>query len=113
MICVGIDVAKDKHDCFILNSEGVVLADVFTIPNNLEGFHTLLNKLRSCSTPQDSIKVGLEHAVSDTSITTTINNVTIFFTISFFLPFKSNVEIVSAFYMTFFYFPKHLLQLFQ
>ena len=37
MICVGIDVAKDKHDCFILNSEGEVLADVFTIPNNAEG----------------------------------------------------------------------------
>ena len=32
MICVGIDVAKDKHDCFILSSEGVALADVFTIP---------------------------------------------------------------------------------
>ena len=32
MICVGIDVAKDKHDCFILSSEGKVLADVFTIP---------------------------------------------------------------------------------
>ena len=60
MICVGIDVAKDKHDCFILNSEGVVLADVFTIPNNLDGFNTLLDKLRVCSTPQDSIKVGLE-----------------------------------------------------
>ena len=60
MICVGIDVAKDKHDCFILNSEGVVLADVFTIPNNLEGFNTLLDKLRACSTPQDSIRVGLE-----------------------------------------------------
>ena len=60
MICVGIDVAKDKHDCFILNSEGVVLADAFTIPNNLEGFQTLLDKLRACSTPQDSIKVGLE-----------------------------------------------------
>ena len=27
MICVGIDVAKDKHDCFILSSEGEVLAD--------------------------------------------------------------------------------------
>ena len=40
MICVGIDVAKDKHDCFILNSEGEVLADVFTIPNNAEGFDT-------------------------------------------------------------------------
>ena len=60
MICVGIDVAKDKHDCFILDSEGVVLADAFTIPNNLEGFQTLLDKLRDCSTPQDSIKVGLE-----------------------------------------------------
>ena len=31
MICVGIDVAKDKHDCFILSSEGEVLADVFTM----------------------------------------------------------------------------------
>ncbi len=60
MICVGIDVAKDKHDCFILSSEGVILANVFTIPNNLEGFNTLLNKLRACSTPQDNIKVGLE-----------------------------------------------------
>ncbi len=60
MICVGIDVAKDKHDCFILNSEGVVLADAFTIPNNLDGFNTLLDKLRACSAPQDSIKVGLE-----------------------------------------------------
>ena len=60
MICVGIDVAKDKHGCFILSSEGIVLADVFTIPNNLEGFNTLLDKLRACSTPQDSIKVGLE-----------------------------------------------------
>lgn len=60
MICVGIDVAKDKHDCFILNSEGVTLADVFTIPNSLEGFNILLDKLRACSTPQDSIKVGLE-----------------------------------------------------
>ena len=25
MICVGIDVAKDKHDCVILNSEGKAL----------------------------------------------------------------------------------------
>ena len=51
MICVGIDVVKDKHDCFILNSEGTVLADVFAIPNKLEGFNTLLDKLQACSTP--------------------------------------------------------------
>ena len=60
MICVGIDVAKDKHDCFILSSAGVALADVFTIPNNLEDVHTLLDKLRACCAPQESIKVGLE-----------------------------------------------------
>ena len=60
MICVGIDVAKDKHDCFILSSEGEVLADVFTIPNNAEGFNTLLQIIRHCSRPADKIKVGLE-----------------------------------------------------
>ena len=60
MICVGIDVAKDKHDCFILSSEGEVLADVFTIPNNAEGFDTLLQTIRHCSRPADKIKVGLE-----------------------------------------------------
>ena len=60
MICVGIDVAKDKHDCFILSSEGRVLADVFTIPNNRDGFETLLQRIRSCALPAVKIKVGLE-----------------------------------------------------
>ena len=60
MICVGIDVAKDKHDCFILSSEGEVLADVFTIPNNAEGFDTLLQTIHRCACPEDKIKVGLE-----------------------------------------------------
>ena len=60
MICVGIDVAKDKHDCFILSSEGEVLADVFTIPNNAEGFNTLLQTIHRCSRPENKIKVGLE-----------------------------------------------------
>ena len=60
VISVGIDVAKDKHDCFIQNSEGEVLADVFTISNNMDGFHTLLEKIQACTTPQDKIKVGLE-----------------------------------------------------
>ena len=60
MISVGIDVSKDKHDCFILNSEGEILAGVFTIPNNMEGFTTLLKKVQDCTTPQDKISVGLE-----------------------------------------------------
>ena len=60
MVCIGIDVAKDKHDCFILSSEGVVLAEVFTITNNRDGFEMLLQKIRSCTRPDASIKVGLE-----------------------------------------------------
>ena len=60
MVCVGIDVAKDKHDCFVMNSEGEVLADVFTIPNSREGFETLVQRLRTCTSPSDKIKVGLE-----------------------------------------------------
>ena len=41
VVSVGIDVSKDKHDCFIVSSEGEVLADVFTIPNTMDGFHYL------------------------------------------------------------------------
>lgn len=45
MIVVGIDAAKDKHDCFIMNSDGAVLFDVFTIPNTLDGFNVLLRNI--------------------------------------------------------------------
>ncbi len=58
-ILVGIDVAKDKHDCFIMNSEGEVLAKPFTIFNNKEGFDFLYEKIQSISS-SDNIKVGLE-----------------------------------------------------
>lgn len=60
MIIVGIDVAKDKHDCFIMNSEGEVFFDVFTISNTLDGFNILLNNIMSVSLDFDKIKVGLE-----------------------------------------------------
>lgn len=60
MISVGIDVAKDKHDCFIISSEGEVLADVFTIPNNMDGFRCLLQRIHACYSGGDKIKVGLE-----------------------------------------------------
>lgn len=60
MIYVGIDVAKDKHDCFIINSEGEVLYDVFTIQNNITGFNDLLFKIRTVESNPDKVKVGLE-----------------------------------------------------
>lgn len=60
MIYVGIDVAKDKHDCFITNSDGEALFNVFTIANNLEGFNDLFNKIVSVETNPDNVKIGLE-----------------------------------------------------
>ena len=60
MICVGIDIAKDKHDCCILDSDGTVRADCFTIPNNMDGFKQLLQTIRNCTKKSDKIKVGLE-----------------------------------------------------
>ena len=59
-VSVGIDVSKDKHDCFIQSAEGEVLMDVFMISNNMDGFRTLLEKIRVCVSHQDKIKVGLE-----------------------------------------------------
>lgn len=60
MIFVGIDVSKDKHDCFIVNSDGEILFDSFTILNNMEGFDDLFEKIKSCSKDFSKIKVGLE-----------------------------------------------------
>ena len=60
MIYVGIDVAKDKHDCFITNSDGDVLFKSFTISNNREGFETLFQRIQSVSDDLTKVKVGLE-----------------------------------------------------
>ena len=60
MIFVGIDVAKNKHDCFIINSEGEILSDVFTIENNKVGFDKLYEKITSAAVDMSNIKVGLE-----------------------------------------------------
>jgi transposase len=60
MIYVGIDVAKDKHDCFISNSDGEVLFKAFTIPNNLDGFNNLYQKIESVMEDLSKVKVGLE-----------------------------------------------------
>lgn len=60
MVFIGIDVAKDKHDCFIINSEGEVLKDVFTIENSKQGFELLLQTINTCTGVGEKTKVGLE-----------------------------------------------------
>lgn len=60
MIYVGINVAKDKHDCLISNSDVEVLFESFTIPNNREGFDALYQKIQSVADYPAKVKVGLE-----------------------------------------------------
>ena len=56
MIYVGIDIAKDKHDCFITNSDGEVLFKSFTISNNPDGFETSFQKIQSVSDDLTKVK---------------------------------------------------------
>ncbi|HIE4742439.1 IS110 family transposase [Clostridioides difficile] len=60
MIYIGIDIAKNKHDCFITNSDGEVLFKPFTISNNSDGFNDLYQKVSSLTNDFSNVKVGLE-----------------------------------------------------
>lgn len=62
MLFVGIDVAKSKHDCCIIDSNGVIIADSLRIHNSKEGFVTLYNTIISALDSNDisNVKIGLE-----------------------------------------------------
>lgn len=60
MIYVGIDVAKNKHDCLIVNSDGVILSEAFVIQNNSIGFEELLSVINKHSIDFSKVRVGLE-----------------------------------------------------
>ncbi len=60
MIYVGIDVAKEKHDCFIISDEGEVIYEPFVIENNRHGFDTLYQRITINNTDLKEIKIGLE-----------------------------------------------------
>ena len=60
MIYVGIDVAKNKHDCFISDSDGETPFKPFTIQNNRQGFDELYQRIKSVSRDLTKVKVGLE-----------------------------------------------------
>ena len=63
MLYIGIDVAKSKHDCFIIDSDGVVYTDALRITNNRLGFNKLLETILNAldGEPVTNAKVGLEH----------------------------------------------------
>lgn len=59
MIYVGIDVAKTKHDFFIVGEKGERLVGPVTIKNNLDGFNTLVQAIEE-NKNNDSVRVGME-----------------------------------------------------
>lgn len=62
MIFVGIDVAKNKHDCCSVSSDGTILDDSLRISNSKEGFEFLYSSILSFLPSEDisNVKIGLE-----------------------------------------------------
>lgn len=62
MLFVGIDVAKSKHDCCIIDSDGVIITDSLRISNSKDGFQILYNTILASLNSKDfsNVKIGLE-----------------------------------------------------
>ncbi|MDO4499742.1 MAG: IS110 family transposase [Erysipelotrichaceae bacterium] len=56
---IGLDLAKYKHDCFIMDQNGEVIKDSFSFTNDSNGFNTLLNALNNLD-PNQEKRIGLE-----------------------------------------------------
>lgn len=56
---VGIDIAKYKHDCFIMDEDGCVIRDSFSFSNDSNGFNFLLSILKGIK-KKGKIKIGFE-----------------------------------------------------
>lgn len=46
MIYVGIDVASNKHDCYLMNDKAEVYSSSFTISNDEEGYKNFTTLLK-------------------------------------------------------------------
>lgn len=60
ILSVGIGGSKERHDCFIQNSKGEALTEIFTISNSLDRFYILLDKIQDCTSPLDKIRVWFD-----------------------------------------------------
>lgn len=56
---IGIDIAKYKHDCFIMDQDGSVIRDSFSFSNDRSGFCLLLSVLDSLD-PSYEKRIGFE-----------------------------------------------------
>lgn len=60
MYYVGIDVAKDKHDCCIVGECGNIVVNTFRIKNSLEGFNELVQRINHLTSDRSKVVIGLE-----------------------------------------------------
>lgn len=56
---IGLDIAKHKHDCFVMNEKKETVIDSFSFDNNAVGFNTLLIALKALDPSQEK-RIGLE-----------------------------------------------------
>lgn len=63
MLYVGIDVSKSKHDCYIIDSDGVVHATQLQVSNDRKGFDKLLESILIAldGDSVQQVKIGIEH----------------------------------------------------
>lgn len=59
MYVVGIDISKYKHDCCIIDSDGVIVQGPFSFSNDRDGFNEFLEALRSIPASEE-IRIGFE-----------------------------------------------------
>lgn len=60
MYYVGIDVAKDKHDCCVIDDKSDIVVNTFRIKNSLEGFTTFIQRIDSLVSDRSEVEIGLE-----------------------------------------------------
>lgn len=60
MYYIGIDVAKDKHDCCIVDGVGSIVVRPFRIKNSLEGFTALVQRIDDLVSDRSEVEIGLE-----------------------------------------------------
>lgn len=53
---IGLDIAKHKHDCYVMNKKKETIIDSFSFDNNSTGFNTLLHVLNNSLDPSQEKK---------------------------------------------------------
>ena len=56
---VGIDIAKHKHECLVIDESGNSIVESFPFDNSVQGFDIFLLKMKSLPSP-NKIKIGFE-----------------------------------------------------